>query len=90
MNFIQKIFDRITSVFVLLFSLFVIIVFWYFIYKGDVYDNWYPLVGHFVAAHGAFIGIIFYEWLNYKERSAREQFNIWGSKIKKLLYKKNS
>ena len=69
-----NIFGKLSSLFVFLFSLSGIIAFWVFISRGDVYDNWYPLVGHFVAAHGAFIGIILYEYLNYKKLTFRELF----------------
>ena len=69
-----NIFGKLSSLFVFLFSLSGIIAFWVFISRGGVYDNWYPLVGHFVAAHGAFIGIILYEYLNYKKLTFRELF----------------
>lgn len=69
-----KIFDKITSIFVFIFSLIAIIAFWIFVKRGDVYDNWYPLVGHFVAAHGAFIGIILYEYLKITGKSFRDLF----------------
>jgi len=69
-----KIFDKITSIAVFLLSLAGIIAFWTFLSRGDVYDNWYPLVGHFVAAHGAFIGIILYEYLKMTGKSFRDLF----------------
>jgi len=57
----------ISSILIFIFSLFASIVFWVFIAKGDVYDNWYPLVGHLVASHGALIGIIYWEYLKNKK-----------------------
>lgn len=77
-NFI--IFDRLTSVLIFILSLAGIIAFWTFIARGDVYDNWYPLVGHCVSAHGAFIGIILYEYLNAKEMTFRQ---LWRKIFKK-------
>lgn len=74
---------KISSIIITLFSLFGIILFWYFIYEGDVYDNWYPLVGHFVASHGAFIGILLFEYLEHKERTFSEQWRVWMNKLKR-------
>ena len=62
-----NIFDSITSVLVFIFALIASITFWVFIARGDVFDNWYPLVGMLVASHGALIGIIYYEYLKYKK-----------------------
>ena len=28
------------------------ILFWVFLIKGDVYEDVYPIIGHFVASHG--------------------------------------
>jgi hypothetical protein len=47
---------------------------------GDVFDHWYPLVGMFVASHGALIGITFWEYLDSKNRSISEQWYIWFKK----------
>ena len=65
-------FDRITSIFVFIFSLIASITFWVFIARGDVFDHWYPLVGMFVASHGAFFGIIIYEAMYYTGLSFKE------------------
>jgi hypothetical protein len=64
-----KIFNNITSIFVFIFGLIGSIAFWVFLSRGDVYDNWYPLVGHFVSAHGSFIGIIFWEYMRQTGKS---------------------
>lgn len=40
----------------LIFGIVTSVIFWYFIAQGNVYDNWYPLVGHLVASHGLVIG----------------------------------
>jgi hypothetical protein len=49
--------NLVTSILIFIISLFASILFWIFLSKG-VYDNWYPLVGHLVASHGALIGIL--------------------------------
>lgn len=77
-------FDRVTSLFVFIFSLIASITFWVFIARGDVFDHWYPLVGMLVASHGAFFGIILYEYLHYKELSFAE----WWSNVKAWFKKK--
>jgi glucan phosphoethanolaminetransferase (alkaline phosphatase superfamily) len=82
-NIRRALFNWVTSIIVGVFSLIGIIAFWYFIYQGDVYDNWYPLVGHFVSAHGAFIGIVLWQYLEVKGRSFSEQWSIWMRKIKR-------
>lgn len=63
----RRLFDNMSSIYVLLFGLITSIVFWVFIAKGGVYGNWYPLVGHLVASHGSLIGIIFYEIFKIKK-----------------------
>lgn len=70
----NKMFDDIMSIVILLFSLAGIIAFWIFIREGNVYDHWYPLIGHFVAAHGAFIGIILHEYLKSTGKSLKYLF----------------
>lgn len=76
----RAMFDSITSLFIFLFSGVGIVTFWIFLSRGTVYDNWYPLVGHFVASHGAFIAIIFYEYLKYKNLTVAEWFaNVRGN-----------
>lgn len=71
---------RISSIFIFILSLIATIAFWYFIYT-DYYDNWYPLVGHLISAHGALIAIIFWEYLEFKgQRSVGEQWDIWFKK----------
>lgn len=53
---------NITTILIFLFSLSAVTSFWCFIIMGNIYDNWYPLVGHFVAAHGALIAsIVFFK-----------------------------
>ncbi len=58
-------FNRKISLCVFILALVASIVFWVFIAKGDVYDNWYPLVGHLVASHGPLFGVIY---LKYKRK----------------------
>jgi len=70
----RKLFDNASSIYVLIFGLVTSIVFWVFIGRGDVYDNWYPLVGHLVASHGALIAIIFYEYMKATDKSFRNIF----------------
>lgn len=76
----RKIFNKITSILTFIFALISSITFWVFIYMGDVFDHWYPLVGMFVASHGALIGITFWEYLDSKNRSISEQWYIWFKK----------
>ena len=69
-----NIFDRITSLFVFILGLVGSITFWVFISRGDVFDNWYPLVGMLVSSHGSLIGIIFYEIMHHTGKSFKELF----------------
>lgn len=34
------------------------ILFWIFLFRGDVYEDIYPLVGHLVASHGLLVASI--------------------------------
>lgn len=70
-----KFFKTWTSILTAILSFIAIIAFWVFLYKGDVYDNWYPLVGHFIASHFAFIGIIIWQSLENQGISFREWIN---------------
>mgnify|MGYP001331734273 CR=1 FL=1 len=67
-------FNIITSILTFILALGASVVFWVFIYRGDVYDSWYPLIGHFVASHGALIGIVIWEYLRITGKSFREIF----------------
>ena len=77
----MNLFNKVTSIIGIIFALFATIAFWYFIYNGT-YDNWYPLLGHGISAHGALIGLIFWQYLEDRRRTASEQFNIWFKKKK--------
>lgn len=81
-NLNRKLFNMGTTIFTALFSFVAIVAFWYFIYRGDVYDNWYPLVGHFIAAHGAFFGVIIWQILENKGISFSEWIKSILEKIK--------
>lgn len=60
-------FNSATSLITFILALIATIAFWYFIYLGDVYDNWYPLIGHAISAHGALIGIVLWQYLQNKK-----------------------
>lgn len=70
----MNIFNRITSLIIFIFTLIGSIVFWVFIARGDVFDNWYPLVGMFIASHGGLIGITLYEISHHTGKSVKELF----------------
>lgn len=74
--------DNISSVLTFILALFAVGAFWKFIIDGDVFDNWYPLVGSFIAAHGALIGIILWQYLNVKKITFSDQWSIWFGKAK--------
>jgi hypothetical protein len=63
----KNLFNNTGSLITFLFSLFTVIMFWKFVADGDVFDNWYPLVGSFVASHGALIGIVLWQYFNTKD-----------------------
>lgn len=50
--------NYIITIFMLLFGLATSILFWVFLFRGDVYEDIYPLVGHLVASHGLLIASI--------------------------------
>lgn len=56
----KKTSNYIITTFMLLFGLVTSILFWVFLFRGDVYEDLYPLVGHLVASHGALIGTMVY------------------------------
>jgi hypothetical protein len=43
---------KILSLFLLIFGLITSVLFWVFLVRGNVYEDVYPLIGHFVASHG--------------------------------------
>ena len=63
----KNLFNNIGSLLTFLFSLFAVIMFWKFVADGDVFDNWYPLVGSFVASHGALVGIVLWQYSTAKD-----------------------
>lgn len=84
-NIRRKVFNMATSIFTAIFAFIAIIAFWYFIYRGDVYDNWYPLLGHAIAAHGAFIGIILWQITENRGITLGELFKSIGVWFKNLI-----
>lgn len=61
----KNIFTNIMAIIILLFTLGGSIMFWVFIANGDVYYNWYPLIGHLVSSHGGLIAIIRWMYLRH-------------------------
>jgi hypothetical protein len=50
---------KIFNLFLFAFGLLGSILFWVFLIKGDVYEELYPLIGHFVASHGLLGSMIY-------------------------------
>lgn len=72
--------NNVSSILTFILAVCAVGAFWKFIADGDVFDNWYPLVGAFIASHGALIGILLWQYLNVKKRTFAEQWSIWFGK----------
>lgn len=75
--------SNISSLLVFILALCAVVVFWKFVIEGDVFEDWYPLIGSFIASHGALIGITIWQYLSAKKRTFAEQWAIWFGKNKK-------
>lgn len=78
----KELINNVSSVLTFLLALLAVGMFWKFVTDGDVFDSWYPLVGSFIASHGALIGIVLWQYLNVKKRTFSEQWSIWFGKTK--------
>jgi hypothetical protein len=78
----KKNFNKLSSIPIFILSSIAVAAFWYFRYIGYDYGSQYATIGHFIAAHGALIYIICWQYLVIKERSVIEQLEIWFKKKK--------
>ena len=88
-NKTRRVFNNITSILQILFSIIGVIAFWYFILNTDYLADWYPKIGTFIASHGGLIAGSLWLWLHVKRRSFREQWDMWfkkGNDVKKNDY----
>lgn len=72
-------FNWISSILVFILALVASICYWYFVITGYSFGGVYPVVGAFVSIHGALIGIVLWQYLEYKGLSFME----WWTKITK-------